>query len=105
MTKLRGRSVRDIVGDGGILIAGPPRGNTRVPDAAVPWWARELRRLRRTRGMSQRDFCRLLEVSQATCNNYEQGHRRPALGTLLRLRRALDIEDSDWIRLCGEIVP
>lgn len=57
-----------------------------------------LSRLRRERGLSQRELADALSVTRQAVSNWERGRTVPDVGTLSRVIQVLD---TDWDQLCG----
>ena len=61
-----------------------------------------LRRLRRERGLTQRELARRLGLSQATICSYEAGRKHPSLQRLSTLARALRVPEGELAPLLPE---
>ncbi len=58
----------------------------------------ELKRLRRSKGLTQQELANHSGVSQYTITEVETGRREPRPSTLRKLAKALDVEVADFFR-------
>jgi transcriptional regulator with XRE-family HTH domain len=58
----------------------------------------ELKRVRRSKGLTQQDLAELAGVSQYTITEIETGRREARPSTLRKLAKALDVEVADLFR-------
>ncbi len=56
----------------------------------------ELKRLRRSKGLTQQELAKQSGVSQYTITEVETGRREPRPSTLRKLAEALDVEVADF---------
>ena len=56
-----------------------------------------LKRLREAAGLTQATFARALDVSLRTVQNWEQGHREPALDVLPRIAGVLKVSADELL--------
>lgn len=59
---------------------------------------RNLKEIRRVKGLSQEELAKLTEINLNTLRNYEQGRREPNLSTLEQLKVALDCSYDDLLK-------
>lgn len=55
------------------------------------FFARQIKTLRLTAGLSQPDLARRCEVGLSTVRQFEYGQREPTFGTLVKLARGLGV--------------
>ncbi len=58
----------------------------------------QIKRIRKQRGLSQKELGQRIGVSQQVMTNYERGLREPNLETLLKIAGALDVSVEDLIK-------
>ena len=61
-----------------------------------------LRRLRKEKGLTQVEFCKILKITQSTYSQYEIGARNPKFETVKKFADALE---ADWNDLCDDDAP
>lgn len=61
-------------------------------------FSRNLKQIRRAKGLSQEEFAEKIEISIYTLQGYEQGKREPNLSTLEKIKVALDCSYDDLLR-------
>lgn len=49
---------------------------------------------RKEKGFTQEQMAKLLDVTRATYANYETGYRNPNIGTIIKIKRILNIDDD-----------
>lgn len=59
---------------------------------------RNLKRIRTTRGISQGDIARSLEVSRGFVSNIENGKTNPTLSTISKLAKALGVSVDQLLK-------
>ena len=59
---------------------------------------RNLKQIRRAKGLLQEEFAKKLEISIHTLQAYEQGVREPNFQTLEKIKIALDCSYDDLLR-------
>ena len=59
---------------------------------------RNLKHIRTTKGISQGDIARSLEVSRGFISNIENGKTNPTLATIARLAKAIDVSIERLIK-------
>ncbi|HEV8505058.1 MAG TPA: helix-turn-helix transcriptional regulator [Chitinophagaceae bacterium] len=60
-----------------------------------------LKRLRKAKGYSLRQFAALADIDHAMIDRYERGATNPSLTTIGRLAEALEIEPADLLQKKG----
>ena len=59
---------------------------------------RNLKEIRRSKGLSQEEFAEKLGFNKFTISKYEQGTREPDLATLEKIKTALDCSYDDLLK-------
>ena len=57
-----------------------------------------IKQIRLTKGMTQGDLCRKLEVDRAYMSNVEGGKKNPTLSTITKIARALDVSVDELLK-------
>ena len=56
-----------------------------------------LRKIRKARGLKQKELAKLVGVSESSISQYESGTKTPSFETALKLAEALDCESADLV--------
>ena len=56
-----------------------------------------IKEARKAKGLTQREFGKILGISHATVNGYETGNQNLTLDTLEKLAKALDLEPKAFL--------
>ena len=56
-----------------------------------------LRKIRKARGLKQKELAKLVGVSESSISQYESGAKTPSFETALKLAEALDCESADLV--------
>ncbi len=54
--------------------------------------AKNIKRVREKKGMSQGDICRALDIDRGYISSIENAKRNPTLGTIEKIAKALSVE-------------
>ncbi|OGM24336.1 DNA-binding protein [Candidatus Woesebacteria bacterium RIFCSPHIGHO2_01_FULL_39_28] len=57
-----------------------------------------IKRIRETKGMTQGDLCRKLEIDRAYMSNVENGNKNPTLATIEKIANALDVSIDELMK-------
>ena len=61
-------------------------------------FSKNLKEIRKLKGLTQEEFAEKLEISIFTLQGYEQGKREPNLSTLVKIKIALDCSYDDLLK-------
>lgn len=57
-----------------------------------------IRRIRLSKGMTQGDLCRKLELDRAYMSNVESGKKNPTLSTITNIAKALGVSADELLK-------
>lgn len=59
---------------------------------------RNIKKIRLTKGMTQGDICRKIEIDRAYMSNIESGNKNPTLSTITNLAKALGVSIDELLK-------
>jgi transcriptional regulator with XRE-family HTH domain len=60
--------------------------------------ALNIQKIRRLKGMTQGDLCRILNVDRSYMSNVENGKKNPTLSTIEKIARALNVSIDELLK-------